>query len=674
MTEKEIKSAAKRVFDNGDYSLAFQILWKLEDAGKFVSYAEKVRKEEKKNNWFTSEYFWTDFILQPKYFFELLKSESSIQLLHHYFKSYEKPVDTFEKKVAEAFPELFVKAIRLNQVFLKPDRIEFLQSLELGEKFHIHQKFWEYCSKTDVGLWKHIQLEFENVKQLPIDYIFCHLIIWLEAHRFQNSDKALFYHLSKVYSFFIELLLSEHHFSGVQNLNSDDLFNRFSKLTRSVYCENEIIKSSLVRKSLEFIFAWINFYDNAIIPYCFDLNFEPIKENDSFSIRENPEANTIWKKGELRYEANKFYYDQLGFDMVSYLEEEHLLVIPGKTECDIEMNRDVTVIKWATASILEDIQHEYFKIGGEGIQTEKLLMPLLGFTKNRYDRYEKNLDFYMQTSKNWVEAFLKLKNLSALMDVQFSPFILITEYDYKKLNGEVFSEMGENSTDEVLKLFSFRKHENNPFNRFDLRYDVYHKPFIRFNNLLFTPTMFFANNDWFYTFTELALRNSDKSISTKMEKYLASKFEEKGFQIKVATDKEASEIEGDVDVFVEDGETLLYVQLKRTKLRLNSEDIYNEIVNVDSKASRQLNSAEQFLKSPNKVYDTKGKQPVKWIVTTSYENVGESINDCQKVNYFDVLYVLRTFEIGSLKDLIFYIETEVPLNNFIKLKKRMGLQ
>lgn len=678
MTEiQKIKSDAKTAFDNCSDPLAFQTLWGLKSADDFISYIEKEDSRTNKKNWFPiSDYFWTDFILQQEHFSELLSSLSAIQLLHHYFKSYGKCVHDFETKVAKEFPELFVKAIRVNQVFLQSERIEFLQSLELDEQFQIHQKFWKYCFQTDLELWKGIRIEFENVKQLPIDDVFCHLIIWLEIHRFDDSNKRLFYHLSKVYSFFIELTLSEYNLTNVQNLNSNDLFNKFLKLTQSIYDGNDTLKNSSVSKSLELIFAWTNFYENTVVPYCFDMNFYPVQKNETFLIKESSKANAKWKKGELRYKANELYYDLFGSDMVEYLEKEEKLVIPGKTPSDIELNRDIEIRKWATAFILEDIQHGNFKFGKKEVHTEKLLMPLVGFSRNRFDRYEKNLDYYIQTSKSWYEAFLKLTNLASITDtdVQIDPFILITENDYKKLNGEVFSEISENHTGEVLKLFSFRKNGNSLFNRFQVKYNVWHRPFVRFDNLLFTPTMFFANNDWFYTFTELALRNSNKSISTKMEEYLALNFKEKGLKVRVINETETNEIEGDVDLFVEDNDTLLFIQLKRTKFRLNPEDVYNEIINVDLKASRQLNNAEHSLKIPNKVYDTKGKQPVKWIVTTSYENVGESINGCRKVNYFDVLYVLRTFEIKSLKDMIAYIETDEPLNNFIELKKKIDLR
>jgi hypothetical protein len=120
MIQKQIKSTAKIEFEKDNHSSAFLTLWKLENVDDFVSYAESSYKKKdkntgkliKKDNWFTSDYFWDDFIFQKEYFSTLLCSESAIQLIHHYFKSYGKPNDNFEKKVAKEFPKLFVKGIK----------------------------------------------------------------------------------------------------------------------------------------------------------------------------------------------------------------------------------------------------------------------------------------------------------------------------------------------------------------------------------------------------------------------------------------------------------------------------------------------------------------------------------------------------------------------------------
>src|SRR5690606_37773576 len=132
--------------------------------------------------------------------------------------------------------------------------------------------------------------------------------------------------------------------------------------------------------------------------------------------------------------------------------------------------------------------------------------------------------------------------------------------EYINLNNVVFEDSLKVRTEDIIKLFSFRKHNNSQFDRFQLKYNVWEKPFVRIGNLLFSPTMFFANNDWCYSFTERALRLSIESRSKVMEKYLYEKFVENRFKAKNISDNETNEIQGDVDLFVEDDETLIFIQ------------------------------------------------------------------------------------------------------------------
>jgi len=132
---------------------------------------------------------------------------------------------------------------------------------------------------------------------------------------------------------------------------------------------------------------------------------------------------------------------------------------------------------------------------------------------------------------------------------------------------------------------------------------------------------------------------------------------QKGWVVKVLSENEANQLNGDVDIFVEDSETLLFIQLKRSHFRLTLKDAYYESINSDKKAASQLNNAELFLKTPNTIY-TVSKKPIKWIVSTSCEGIAENINECKKVNYFEVLNALKNPEIQKLNDLVMDVERD----------------
>lgn len=145
-----------------------------------------------------------------------------------------------------------------------------------------------------------------------------------------------------------------------------------------------------------------------------------------------------------------------------------------------------------------------------------------------------------------------------------------------------------------------------------------------------------------------------------MENNLGDKIKEKKWKVKVLSDEEANSVNGDVDIIVEDEDTLLFIQLKRTYLRLNSRDRYYESVLIDRKAAKQLNLAQEFLSHPNQVFSSK-KNPIKWIVSTSFEGILQQIDGCRKVNYFELINALKNPEIKSLNELINDVESDTNL-------------
>jgi ribosomal protein L18E len=274
---------------------------------------------------------------------------------------------------------------------------------------------------------------------------------------------------------------------------------------------------------------------------------------------------------------------------------------------------------------------------GKIIESEKLLNLLLTYSFNRLIRYEQSLEMHTKTSQNWRESFMKFAFNSNATDFGFSPFFLMSETDYKQLNKEALSQIPADSTTEVVQLFSYRQNQKYDFNRFHLNYDVWQKPFSKIGDFLFCPMMFFANNIWFYSFAQAALyQKTQKSDIQKMENHLGDLIRQKGWNVKVIDDLEANALEGDVDVIVDDKDTLLFIQLKRTYFRIDLKDAYYDSILTDNKASKQLNEVEKYLEKENSIYQSKHK-PVKWIVSTSFENIGSKINNCIKVNYFEVL-------------------------------------
>ena len=665
MTEtQKINADAKSAFDKGDYPLAFQTLWKVGIAD-FVAYSQREDNKTKKTNWFTNKFFWESFVLTESVFDVIFKSDSAEQILHYYYSRFDIQVQKFETKLASKFPQTFVKAIRVNQVFLKPDRIENLNSIQLDSKFQLHQKLWKKVFEIEQTQWKVIETELSYVSEFSLNKILSHCIIWLETMRFTDSEQQSIHHLASVYSFFIELVLSKYPEKNRDIVDKENFFNQFLETFSSQYKEKKAIEESPVSKLLIRISYWINFKEHVISPYSFDLNIEPIQENELVFFNSTPEAHYNWLANGVRYEVNQLNYILRGNEFVDYLEQNNLMRIPGKEEKDILLNRNLAGSKWATLLLFDDLACESFQIGTSRIEVEKLLSPLLTYSFNRLSRYEHSLKIHSETSQSWSESFMKLTFQSIATNIRREPFFLMTESEYKQLNNEALSHLPEHFTGEVVQLFSYRPNPKYEFNRFQQRYDVWQKPFSKIGDFLFCPIMFFASNIWFYSFAQAALfQKTQRSETENMENHLGDLIKQKGWKVKVINNEETVKLKGDVDIFVEDKDTLLFIQLKRTYFRLDLKDAYYEAINTDSKAAKQLIEAENYLENENSIYQIKHK-PVKWIVSTSFENIGNKINGCHKVNYFELLNALKNPETKNLSDLVNELESDKNLKAFV---------
>lgn len=670
MTEiQKTKAAAKAEFNKGNYLLAFQILWKIGSVSSFVSYAQ--REESSKTNWFTDSrsysFFWNDFLSDEKTFFSIFTSEYADHLLHLYFSRYKKEIQTFETRLAKEFPALFIKAIRVNQVFLQSDRIENLLTIPLDSEFQIHQKIWGKLYEVETQQWQAIQLELKPVLQLPLAETLSHCIIWLEISRFENSDQRKLNHLASVYSFFIELVLRNESCKAIGLKNADDFMDHFIKSFTHGSDDTKFIETSLISGLLKKISAWIDFKEFIIPLYSFDLNIEPKQEDGLLLLASTPEAYYKWLLNGVRYEINQRIYFLNEHQRLDYLENSGEVKIPGKNENDIQLNRNLTVSKHAVLAQLDDLCIETLQLGTRKVEAEKILDPLISFSFNRHIRYENKLQQLIPSSQSWSEAFAKLTIDSVKTDIRREPYFLMSETEYKELNKKALSNVPEDSTEEVIKLFSYHASKKPEFNRFKYNYDVWLKPFMRIGDFLFCPMLFFANNNWFYTFAQAALfQPTERSETREMEDYIGKLFEEKGWKIKVTNDKEANTMNGDIDIFIEDDSALLFIQLKRTYLRLDLKDAYYETCIMDAKASRQLNDAEEYLSTANDIYNIT-QEPHKWIVSTSFENMGEKINGCHKINYFELLHALRNPEIKTLRDFIHEMETDKNIKAFTSI-------
>ena len=665
MTELEqIKASASEAYSNTNYSLAFQTLWRA-GVSVFIRYAEN--EEVKDENWFvspqSSEFFWNSFIFSEEVFNALIGSDFAEHILHTYFSKSEAFAQAFETRLAKEHPIKFVHAIRVNQTYLKAERINSLCAAQLPNELALHQKFWRRIHEAEQAFWRRVQTGLTEVSKESLPDIFSKMIIWLETTRFYDGSKETLHHLATVYSFAAELLLCEYPKKVTETLTEEIFAARLFNIIMSLEKGQAEIGNSSVGKLLFDISQWVHYREQVISPYSFDLDIEPRQENELLLFNVTPESRYNWRLNGVRYEVNQLHYFLSGLEFVGFLEEANQQIIPGKTEAEIEANRKMAALKWSTFILLRDMGITTFKTNQGEVSVEKLLAPLLAFSYNRMTRYELSLAKHSQHSQNWLEAIRKVSIEAVKTDIRREPFLLMSKKQFKELNKEAIGHLTEESAEDVANIASYKVDASFAFDRFRSRYDVFQKPFLKVGAHLFCPTMFFGSNLWFYSFAQEGLtryktKKTERDETRTMEEFFAETIREKGWFVTVVDDKMAGKIKnGDVDIFVEDNDTLVFIQLKRTYFRLSLKQAYYESLNSDKTAARQLNKAEIFLSQDNPVY-TVTKKPVKWITSTSFEKIGENIEGCKKVNYFEILNALKNPEIKSVRDLVEDVERD----------------
>ena len=581
----------------------------------------------------------------------------------------------FETVLLETNPQLFIDSIRVNfdKSFLVEERLNFYTQLALPANLEIHKRIWQYLFQTEKKLWQKVE---ENLSQLlnsnlSLSDILSGVIVWFEEKRFSdpnnNQSNAYLQEYGNIYNVFINLFLREYCKKHDLNILS---FEDFTKTFATIIAKPINRNLSLLLENIE---QWEKFKNNILYHYCFDNTLSIIEHNNTIHFIEKPEDFYNWKLDGCRYELNKFRYFMSGCETVQHFIEHENFQIKGNDEEIQYANYLVNCQKFQTEHFLEDLKIRNFIVCGKEINVQRLFLPLLSFSVHKQFRYEAGLERYKKGSASWKEAFGKLLCESIIRGLEISPFVLMTKSEYIDLNKKALQELGNGNYEELIKLFSYTIDPKDDFQKFKNDYSVFKKPFVVLGEYLFCPTMF-LNNDWFYAFANAGLENLDRKESEKerritaheMENSLGELFKSKRWDVKVFTTQESEILgkESDIDIAVNDGNTTLLMQLKRTKFRIDCRERYNERINSDKKASKQLNNAVIFIQntSQNKLWDLKPNLH-KWIVSTSFENILSDIEGCTKVNYFDLLYAFNNPNIRSLNDLITCIINDDPIKN-----------
>lgn len=625
----------------------------------------------------------------------ILESDSVEGIIfRHFTRANGKPNRELEQKALLEYPRDFINAVRSSRVFLhdraSPEYWDALQSYQRsGQEYALHLRVWAKLRAQEGDLWERVLREMKRVWGMRMREVLFFVTVWLEEEKWRTADAQEFVAegcLDLIYNHFIALYMSGKPKPIGGKVLATQHEELFGVLDRHVQRRGPNPLAPLMRSLSE----WHAYYLQVVVLYCFD-HTSTVAEAEAgrLVLRQEAEDYRLWKMGTVRHHKLRFDLFVRSGCEVERMEEEEELTICGDAKsqsliretCKREGAIDWLMSNLGVAELKKNEQKGYYQ------KFTSVIVLLSTYWQLYYNAPLEELRADGRT--DWLTAMYQLFRQSVLSNtMEKLPWLIESKTSFAEWMRTVRIQDGQDAVPLYQSIFRDLSYdfsrEKKPYSRHDVRYDVYGTPYCAIGDgFYFTPTMFLAANDWFVSSYERIVRElGERKLceqrvwsSREMEGILARAFSDFGFRVKQPTEQEVSEMEGDVDLFVTDEEDTLLVQVKRPYPRISQEEIYYEQQNVDRKARQQLNRAEQYLQREKGIWSLGGRA-TKWVVSSSYEQIGVVVEGCNKINFFDLLLALERFSVSanggktSLRQLIDHLEGDTQLDYVWLLPRR----
>lgn len=537
-----------------------------------------------------------------------LNSFTDDELFHHFNECVFQEFS--EKNFAYEKPSRFVKAIRTSCAFLQSERYEFLQNIDLPESFSVHKIIWKHFYEWESEKSREIKCLFEKyLAHLSgnTEEKFCKalwdVLLWSNSLLIKGREPQW---VGGFYAFCMEMLLRNPIFNDLEITDVAEFNKRFKD-----YFEKGIVKKECFIKGVRFPFE----VKDEVLQNCH--LFDSIEEYIDYT------ENTI-----------KLY----AYDLSTSPQDLYGILLLKQKPMDY---------------------YRYF------LSTQRY------HAKNlRYQKYK----FEQASNKDWRENFFGdlccpefMHNGILIRPIEIASCLdgiaeSAKEQLFVMFDGDSFKEKFNGFSSLIADMFSidFRKKGGRGFDEKKISYKPFISPFIKLKDKWLCASFVFRYNDWMYNLAQKSFeylgKNENANRRTQnnreRENKIADLFRKANCHWRVDVNSHGNEREsGDWDIKVEDEHHILLIQLKSPSLRIRLDEIYREYINSDLKAAKQLNDLTiETVKTVSR-----------WIVSTSYEKCLEEIDGCLKVNYFDLLWALRSKSNVELAEFMGHIANDGEL-------------
>jgi hypothetical protein len=556
----------------------------------------------------------------------------------------------------------FANAIKQSKAFLNKKYLAHLKAYTFFKPYEEEKEIWIALEKQFTLYHEKIEHSWNGVKHLKKEEILMGILIFIDISFYEKFEVEHHENLNDIFNYAITFLFNKKP--------EDPIYDEteFNNLFVTMFIQD--VNQSVLRSISSFfnaIYQWNIFETFILNSYCYSANCKLKFDNNVFSV----ESNNKDIKPIHRYSLLEKRFGFLANLFVLEYEQKGLLKLPKGSPKNQQLNKDLHTQTLRMNLMCDYLHIHYLIINNKKMNIEKISEGLIGFSFNRKVRYlEEMYKFTNQNKISWLKSVIDIHNEAdqkGITNIPF-PFLYILKSDLIESYKMYLSEFEREDIKEILALFSnhiIPKQNSFPL---ELKFNYAITPFLSWGDYYVVQTSLFANKSWFYSLAQLALKSYSKPINSsernassfEMENHLADTFKKQKWNAHVFTQTEATIIDGDIDIMIDDGRTQLFIQMKRTQFHLNSKEIYKNTLENDLKGVSQLvqgcKSIQMGLIPGLKLF----KDHHKWLVINSYSKVLEQSEGVVFINYFDLRWALENKKFSTLNDLIAFVLNDEP--------------
>lgn len=573
----------------------------------------------------------------------IFKTEWIHHLLHDFWKRFD--INSVEnlKIFYQTDEQLLINSIRLNQVFLDPQKFNIIKS-ELDNKpteIYRHLQIMELLLNHKNDLIIKTAIYWKALNDLNCIEVITDIACWQIKKQFEFEKEkgnftaewtvALNHHFLSINKFLNEYLKNGHELPSQMDIQ-EIYMKRFAFFLKSA---NSPVWSILDIYSEELLVL-----EDEIDRYSYNMfwDFDLIGNTIQWKCTDNTEENN-WNKGAKKIEIWQHHLlKEQNIEAKRILEDNcYNLYIPN------ELNYVMNIYgKVNSESIKKVMQYMHFsdKVEPEIADITKILND---YYNNSLFKFKLHWNRHIERARTWFELVFNILHETA------SKGFLIKNIREDEFNSKIRNQQaGLHSIQTCNKYLGTDISE--PLNKEEI--DIISKPFLKINNQIIYLPNILANSN-----IPIAIANNlikSKSLE-RMENFvpkekkliedeIAKWLNENGIQSKAQVEiKPIPEI----DVVGIWGNDILLIEAKRNQLHTNDKGIHSEKSTL-LKASIQLHRNEnliiehfdEFKKELKLNIDLSNVQIHKLIVSTSFENDHKLLEGIIKISTFELKEIL----------------------------------